>query len=306
MSNFIANIEKALQALQVSHSTTHAVLKHAEGMAGSTSSVFIETTSGLPERVDITTCHHYSRDWQSLRLDPSKLERINGLDAKFRPKTIWLEHDNIASEYAKPGLHLSVNQQTVANLTSLCTTLFNSQPPIAADDFTQLLSLAEIQHLSNLYREHGETLKLHLKPFKLDDFAANAGFTAFIKQEKALEVINKIGKLEGHFFEYVYLDLSFYAQQPLHKVGIYLSNKQANNKDYLNDFQTILAALNLTDNDISALVPLLSNNEHAFVDIKIVITEHQLYSKLYTGVINNKAAETTAIASQLAALFKVS
>ena len=128
MSNFIANIEKALQALQVSHSTTHAVLKHAEGMAGSTSSVFIETTSGLPERVDITTCHHYSRDWQSLRLDPSKLERINGLDAKFRPKTIWLEHDNIASEYAKPGLHLSVNQQTVANLTSLCTTLFNSQP----------------------------------------------------------------------------------------------------------------------------------------------------------------------------------
>lgn len=305
MSNFIARIKEALVALQVNHSAARAIVKHAQTIEQATSSMFIETRGFDCDNIDITTCHHYSRNWQAV-VDEARLNKINELDNKQRPKTIWLEYDNIAEANTTPGLHLSVNQQTEANISALCTLLFNNQLPITSSDLTRLLQLAEIQHVSNLCREHGETLKLHLKPFKLDDFAASAGFSTFIQQEKALEVINKIGQLDSQFFDYVYLDLSFFEQQPLSKLGIYLSNKQANNSHYLDDFQTILSALKVADNDFAALVPLLSNNEHTFVDIKIVITESELYSKLYTGVINNSAAETSAIASQLAALFKVS
>lgn len=303
MSNYIKLVEKSLIALRVDNSAISKVLDKVNPIEASTSSIFIETRPLDQSKLDITTCHHFTRDWECAGLDNLKFDLIKKLDFKYRPKTVWLEYDDIAESETSPGLHLSVNQQTMVNISELCDILFNSGTPINNEHFERLLQLAEIQHISNLHRDHDETLKLHLKPNNLSSIKLIEEFSTFITDNSCMEMVESVCQLDESYFDYIFLDLSFYNNAPLPIIGIYLSNKNKKSKNYLSDFKRILAFLELEISAVEAIFSLINNEEDVCLDIKIVITAETIYTKLYTGVINSQAVDVEEMAKKLKLVF---
>lgn len=299
MLNFSEKVLKGAQSLNVSNDASAAIQEHVNKFKHHISSLFIEVRPTQSARVDITTCHHFSRQWYDLNIDSSLLKGILALNYSQRPKNLWLEFDNVV-EGDKPGVHLSLNEQTSINATTLCDLLFSNSQPISAEQFEHLFSIGVIQHISNLSRAGCATLKLHIKPSVTTLNALEESVGCYITNQLFYDVIAQI---DVKYRKYLYFDLSFQDGHILPIYGLYISNKGAQSKTYTKDLSNLMSSLPVTPFDILETVALINQDDDYSLDLKIVFEGSAIYLKAYLGILNQLDVEKDHFANQLMARF---
>ncbi|RJE76041.1 hypothetical protein BGP78_15115 [Pseudoalteromonas sp. MSK9-3] len=302
MSLFSENTLHGLNSLNISKSTSLIIEKHIIKQESNISSIYIETRPTVSDKVDMTTCHHFSTEWAELDIDPNSLNEIQNLSHEFQPQSLWLEYDDVASKLNNPGLHLSVKKQSALNVKKLCEILFKGTQPINDDTLINILGNAQVQHISRLYRNNSPTLKIHIKP-KFKSGRMDCYFLhEHVKLKGLFHILDVIKNASEDYKDYIYFDLSF-NNKPNSIAGLYLSNKEAKNTEYLNDLEKIISLLPVKKIEISKLIKLVKSNINYSLDIKVVIEKNEIYLKPYLGLIKNINVEQIRITKKLMELF---